>query len=390
MTLSISNPRAKSRWTFLTIIVGLGLMLGIILPMSVLAAPPKITLEQCRNGAADDPNDCLQLGGGTGWQNGNSGASTAHFVEGHSIPYRAIITAGPTGTNTVQLGYDIKHSGANAIDFLTHFDRLLPHAAFGHAAEAVDPTDGVSGLGGDIATCDIPLPSNLVGTDAAVTFAAIQAANKDQFTVYGASSCSVVQVEAGDLGAAQSEARVDVTFNATSATVVLAWGGHIAKSSDWDGNGAAAVSGSPYHMRLKAWTAGNVGNQDRSLSAAAVLQEVSTISTQPNATLTFSASLTDSATVTGDAPTGTVQFRLFTDNACTAEVVAAAQLVALPAGTDNTKTVSTSGFNVTSAGTWYWTAVYSGDEGNEGSTSGCTAESVTVTAPTFSTVPAQP
>jgi hypothetical protein len=357
---------------------------------TVLAAPPKISLEQCRNGSAADPNDCLQLGGGTGWQNGNSGASTAHFVEGHSIPYRTIITAGPLGANTVQLGYDIKHSGANAIDFLTHYDRLLPHGAFGHPVELVDPTDGVSGLNTDVAECAIPLPTNLAGTPAGTSFAAIQAADKDIFTVYGATSCSVAEVTAGDLSLAQSEARVDVTFNATSPTVVMAWGGHIAKSSDWDGNGAAEVSGSPYHMRLKAWTAGNVGNQDRSLSAAAVIQEVSTIETQPDATLDFSATLTDSATVTGDAPTGTVQFRLFSDSACTNEVAAAAELVNLPAGTDNEKTVSTSGFEVLVAGTWYWTAVYSGDDGNEGSSSACGAESVTVVAPSYSTVPAQP
>jgi hypothetical protein len=604
-----------------------------MLPMIALAAPPKISLEQCRNGSATSPNNCVSLGGSAGWVNGNAGAANAHFVEGHSIPYRALITDGPLGDNQVTLGYDIKHSGTNAIDFLTHYDRLNPHGQFNHgAAEAIDPLSGTTGVpAADPAVCSIPKPSNL-STAAAATFDQIKnVENKNNFTVYGASSCTVTQGAAleGDLNAAQSEARVVVNYVATSANVVLAWGGHIARSADWDGNGAAQISGSPYHMRLKAWSAGNVGNQDRSLSAAAVLAEQSTItttihdaahgtvalnssidlgssvhdlatvtgfaptgnvtfkfyrggdcttgveedagtvalapvnatmsvahpsntmsaltagdyafqatyagdgtnigstsdcepfsvakgdltvatfihldgdhetnydsnatgndtasvavnstvhdvavvsgavtgiapsgpisftrwnngtctgdgvalgangadesgtgtksddvgplapgtysfkaaiaadanyntatspceqlvvdqaqsgiSTQPDAALTFSADLTDSATVTGVAPTGTVTFRLFSDDNCETEVYSEA--VPLPAGSDNSKTVSTTAFEVTTAGTWYWTAVYDGDTNNAGSPSACGAESVTITAPTFSTVPDAP
>jgi hypothetical protein len=117
-------------------------------------------------------------------------------------------------------------------------------------------------------------------------------------------------------------------------------------------------------------------------------QAQSGIGTQPDAALTFSADLTDSATVTGVAPTGTVTFRLFSDDDCETEVYSEA--VPLPAGTDNSKTVSTTAFEVTTAGTWYWTAVYGGDTNNAGSTSDCGAESVTITAPSFSTVPVAP
>lgn len=392
MTLRAHAPHAKRRWTALFVILALAMGL---MATTVLAAPPKISLEQCRNGSADAPNDCLQLGGGTGWQNGNSGASTAHFVEGHSIPYRTIITNGPQGSNTVTLGYDIKHSGANAIDFLTHFNRLLPHGAFDHAVEAVDPLSGIDmPVGFQTATCAIPLPTNLTGTDAEDSFAAIVAADKHLFTVYGASSCSVVEVTAGDLAAAQSEARVDVTFDATSSTVVMAWGGHIAKSSDWDGNGAAQVSGSPYHMRLKAWTAGNVGNQDRSLSAAAVIQETSTTTTQPSATADFTATLNDTATVTGDSPTGTVTFQLWstkTGDPAVCSGLLYTEVVAVEAnGTAATNGDGTGSNEVspTTSTTYYWTADYSGDDGNEPSSSDCGEESVTVNPPTFSFVPA--
>jgi len=117
-------------------------------------------------------------------------------------------------------------------------------------------------------------------------------------------------------------------------------------------------------------------------------QAQSGIGTQPDASLTFSADLTDSATVTGVAPTGKVTFRLFSDDTCATQVYT--EDVDLPAGSDNSKTVSTTAFQVTTAGTWYWTAVYGGDANNAGSTSACGAESVTITAPSFSTVPTAP
>src|SRR5262249_27857525 len=52
---------------------------------------------------------------------------------------------------------------------------------------------------------------------------------------------------------------------------VLAWGGHISTRKDWgNGGSAVAISGSPYHTRLIDLD-GSGGNQDRSLSAAAVI-----------------------------------------------------------------------------------------------------------------------
>lgn len=385
MTLSISHPRAKSRWTLLSIIVGLGLILGMMLPMTALAAPPKISLEQCRNGAAATPNNCEALGGSSGWVNGNAGAANAHFVEGHSIPYRALITDGPMGSNQVTLGYDVKHSGTNAIDFLTHYQRLEPHGQFGHGAgETVSPLSGTTGVGGDIATCAIPKPSNLSSAAGATFDQITNVESKGSFTVFGANSCSVTQGAAleGDLSAENSEARVVVTFNATSANVVLAWGGHIARSADWGGNGAAQISGSPYHMRLKVWSAGNVGNQDRSLSAAAVLQEQSTVVTTIHdaahgtiangATIALGSSVHDSATVTGFAPTGNVTFTFFRNGDCTTGTAETAGTVGLGTPTATTATAHPSDTKgPLTPGSYAFRAQYLGDGSNIGSTSGC-------------------
>src|SRR5206468_7026393 len=65
--------------------------------------------------------------------------------------------------------------------------------------------------------------------------------------------------------------RITITFNASRVNPVLAWGGHIATRKDWgNNNSAVSIPGSPYHTRLIALD-GSGGNQDRSLSADAVI-----------------------------------------------------------------------------------------------------------------------
>jgi hypothetical protein len=89
--------------------------------------------------------------------------------------------------------------------------------------------------------------------------------------------------------------------------------------------------------------------------------------------------LNDSATVTGGFnPTGTVTFNLFgpSDPTCSG-TPAYTQTVGLSGGSASTSP----GFVTNAAGTWNWTASYSGDANNSPATSGCGAESVTVTNP---------
>jgi hypothetical protein len=395
MTLRTNAPHAKGRWTAL--LVTLALALGLT-ATAVLAAPPGVTLDQCRNGAANAPSDCTNPGAtnATGWVHGNVGSSQGHLLEGYSIPYRAVLTNLPLNTDIdITLGYDITHSGAHAIDYLTQYDRLLSHTFFGHDAEAVLPTSGVSGLSVDTDTLAIDKPSNL--SAAASTGFDNLAADKKVMTIFGGTlnDGSFSYLTEGDINASQSEARVTFTFRATSSTVVLAWGGHIARGDQWDGDSASAISGSPYHMRVKGWTLGSVGNQDRSLSAGAVQTEQSTITTSPSGSATFTATLNDSATVSGDSPAGNVTFKLYGvgDTTCAGTPIFE-KVVALDssgmASTTSTGTASGTANDgglakVTVAGTYMWSVSYAGDGNNEGSSSVC-AESTTVTAPSFSHV----
>jgi hypothetical protein len=126
-----------------------------------------------------------------------------------------------------------------------------------------------------------------------------------------------------------------------------------------------------------------------------VQAEISTISTLPSATTTFSATLNDSATVTGASPTGNVEFRLYASlTDCQGDTNRLfTETVALPAGGDNTKTVSTTTGYTTpnnTTGTFYWWVGYAGDGLNEPSTSDCGVEYTTITAPTVTNVPTAP
>src|SRR5207249_2638605 len=87
----------------------------------------------------------------TTWVSGNAGSSNSHYLESHSIPYRTVMDQLPTDGTVIELvlGYDAKRSGAHAIDYLTQFQRLLPHVLFAHhGPEIANPRDRVPlGLG---------------------------------------------------------------------------------------------------------------------------------------------------------------------------------------------------------------------------------------------------
>lgn len=264
-------------------------------------ANPGVNLDQGRNGQAASPVTPVE------WVNGNLNSSQSHYLEGYSIPYRVVMTDLPTdGTEIVlTLAYDVTHGGKHAIDFLTHYacmdnpDHIL---YFGHGPESVNPLVGIPLIGvdatglddsvTDTTTIDTPPGTGTVSyaldepglgfsdsTSGCGTFISIWGAefSSDSGPEFAYSDNDGVP-QAGDLNAAQSEQLFTVRFKADSPTVVMAWGGHIASRYYWGKDeitdepySAGALSGSPYHMRVIDWNLGNLGNQDRSLSASAVV-----------------------------------------------------------------------------------------------------------------------
>ncbi|HRI61877.1 MAG TPA: hypothetical protein PK228_19195, partial [Saprospiraceae bacterium] len=236
-------------------------------PRFMLMAPPAADLDQYRNGAFTTPiNTC------TNWVNGNAGEQNSHYIEGWSIPYRCVMTDLPLNTSiTLTLGYDIKHSNKNALDYLTYFHRMSPHDDFCDAnhnsPECVTPATGA------FSTFAIPAPSSAGSPVPGMptnSFNNLPAGEK-LMRLYGGTITNIAYNTQGNLGDSDAETTINVTFTVTQATATLTWGGHIASRLDWgNGNSASGISGSPYHMRLKTWTLNNLGNTDRSLSAGAV------------------------------------------------------------------------------------------------------------------------
>ena len=245
------------------------------------------SIEQVRNGVASAPTTPTPA-----WVTGNAGASNAHYLESHSIAYRTVMDQLPTDGSVVELiiGYNVKRSGSYAIDYLTQYQRLLPHVLFAHRdPEVFNPLSGVAGVGPGVTTAAIPVPSVNVmidpdGSDPepamlqpSTSMTSLPGSER-VMTLFGGTLLDVSYVTQGDvnLATSSSETQVKVRFIPGGPKAVLAWGGHIACRWDWgfNANGtprsAGGISGSSYHMRLVNWNLGSLGNQDRSMSTDAV------------------------------------------------------------------------------------------------------------------------
>jgi Prealbumin-like fold domain len=186
--------------------------------------------------------------------NGNLGSSKAKYLEGDSIPYRLRFSNLSLSSHKVTIEWDTTQSGKHALDYLTSFNRTVA---------AADPCAGVSGCGGTPSTFAIPADPNVTG-DGVTPVAG-------KFTLYNGTITAVSPYTLTGPYSGNSSTRITITFTATTASPVLAWGGHIAKRIDWgSGYSAVAISGSPYHTRLIDLDGGG-GNQDRSLSSDAVI-----------------------------------------------------------------------------------------------------------------------
>src|ERR1044072_3028422 len=261
------------------------LMAAVILclpPAARAAGNSSANIDQARNGTASAPISPVHF------QNGNAGAQNSHYLEGHSIPYRVRLDGLTPGTHTVVIGWDIRQGGKNALDYITSPNRPEPHPQFlaPHPGEVVDPPHGPAefvappgGLPGAFAGrthFGIPVPVAVLSGQPLASFNALPAAEKELWTyngtVTGASYVNNADGNLGNLSAAASESRMQITFTANASSVVIAFGGHIASQADWGaGNSASAINGSPYHGRVISLDNTSIGNQDRSLSADAVL-----------------------------------------------------------------------------------------------------------------------
>jgi prealbumin domain-containing protein len=253
-----------SRRTFqspVTVVGIIATLLGSLLLTSVVALAagnPSATLDQCANGSLSNP-DGTPCQSSSEWVNGNLGSSKAHYSEGDSVPYRFTFGNLATGAtiHAVTLEWDTTKSSKHALDYITTWNRTVTSS---------NPCIGVSGC--SLGTFDTePIPADPQVTGFPVTQI------PGNFTLFGGTitGVSTYSYSNGTGFVGDKSARLTVSFTSTVANPVLAWGGHIATRQDWgNANSAVAIPGSPYHMRLIDLD-GSGGNQDRSLSADAVV-----------------------------------------------------------------------------------------------------------------------
>jgi hypothetical protein len=278
------------------------LLMLLFLLCSTLVFGQSGNIDQIRNGSGKTSNQGVLDTCGKCWVNGNAGASNAHYTEGMSIAYRSLLT-GLTAGNSYEyvIEYDTYH-GAMAIDYLTHYQRLEPHGPFGHPAEVIKPLIFLNGSteykmavnSGPTTLGYLPPDSCLISSGSTLnihgqptkSFNALPAAER-VMTIYNGTLAALTYDHQDAIvisGNNNTATRVRIRFTANKDSVLLVWGGHIASRLDWGIStttgkslSAAGISGSPYHMRQISMNTypGNVnipiGNQDRSLSAAAVV-----------------------------------------------------------------------------------------------------------------------
>ena len=311
--------RTRVGWMlFLGIVAAAGLALFVSLSVfgrsdheaAAQGGGPSVTIEQCQNGGVGaTPERCVNLGpGNKNWVTGNVNGQKAHWAEGDSLPYRAILNGLNPGVNTVTFSFDTAKSSElrHAIDYLASFDFTeTTGAATTEHANDNDPC-------GDIFSCDPSNPTAAAAITVPVentTSYPLECANgtfvgsplaAQQIKAWseaagGVSAMSLSYPDAPnevDTGSTDCPTKFKVTFTVASgtSTVVLAWGGHVAANGPiavggyW-GTGNAVPTGSPYHMHAgfqqesPVGTFFTVGNQDLALASSAIVQEPTPTST---------------------------------------------------------------------------------------------------------------
>lgn len=176
------------------------------------------------------------------WVNGNLNANQAHLLEGYSVPYRARLTGlTANSSNTLIIGIDTRDGGKAALDYYTSYQRLLPHTQFlpPHSQEIVDPTIGVPGVVLNSAPnhlFNIPIPSTAgtpVSGQPATSFGLLPVSER-QIAIWNGLITSVTYDTEDNLSGAHTKTNLKITFTANASTVVIAWGGHIARNDEWN------------------------------------------------------------------------------------------------------------------------------------------------------------
>ena len=415
----------------LVIILLVGSIAGAFQYVNASNTGASASLSQCVNGMANPLSlqPCLNgtLSGTTysDWVNGNANGQKAHWKEGQFIAYRTTISSISAGTHNIFFSYDTVHSGGHALDYLGSVNGTETFSVTSSASNYNNNNPCI-----DIVPSSSCSPSKPIGSTATPienfgsgtggekscgsslgTFSGTQVPGKILLWGPIGSSITGATITSDNVlsGTGQCSTTVKVVFTVGgtgTANIVLAWGGHIASQVNWGfGDGASAVSGSPYHMALSSLDGASTGSQDRALATSAIFftpsMSTAIFSGSTNKPLcstnsqgTWSActptilvgtSVYDNATFAlgsiSSGASGTVTFQLRSGGTCSGPILAtSSSSVSGGKVTSNSAT-----FTPTTTGSYSFNATYSGDSQDFATTSSCEPFVVGVVSPGIST-----
>ena len=211
------------------------------------------------------------------WQNGNLNGNNSRYPEGGIVPFRLAMEGLSVGVHTIHINYDVTAGGHKAYDFLATWN----------ATNAAGKQCAASG-GGISSMCpSLPAPSSMAFPDdpyvmdgLSVHGAQVYSAASRRLTIWGGTIVSISGVTHSGAPSGNSTGDITVRFRASGPAVLLAWGGHLAQSAYWNrlnggtSDGAAMVSGAPWHMRTLQLDGTGNKNQDRSIQPSAIVGEL--------------------------------------------------------------------------------------------------------------------
>jgi hypothetical protein len=208
------------------------------------------------------------------WQNGNLNGNNSRYPEGGIVPFRIAFEGLKKGAHSIHINYDFTAGGHKAYDFLATWN----------VTNAKGKQCG--GAGGAISSMCPSLPGSssyafpsdgYTANGLTVRGAEVYSGTPRRLTIWGGKITSISKVVHSGSPNGNSTADYLVKFTSTGSSVLLAWGGHLAQSAYWDKarggapDGAAQVSGAPWHMRTLQLDASGNKNQDRSIQPSAIV-----------------------------------------------------------------------------------------------------------------------
>lgn len=219
------------------------------------------------------------------WQNGNLNGNNSRYPEGGIVPFRLALEGIKAGTHSIHINYDFTAGGHKAYDFLATWNVT-------NAAGKI-----CTGAGGAISSMcpSMPSPSSFAfpsdgyrANGSTVSGAERYSAAPRRLTIWGGTITAIEGPTHAGSPNGNSTGDFLVRFKSTGQAVLLAWGGHLAQSAYWDmasggaRDGAATVSGAPWHMRTLQLDGSGNKNQDRSIQPSAIVGELPPLALAPS------------------------------------------------------------------------------------------------------------